>query len=166
MTFPEKAAAQNKKPTGIASAAVLVASHCIEVAEDMGADHEQILSVVNSAINARTDGDIMILTVGTSTGVNLIVVINSIDLNLKVNQFSVWNDPKIQPTFLHDKTPYIFALDGITSTYFPQYQIFLNESTNLPLPHKAEIGLISLLTDFSLKKQYKCFIKMTFSPST
>ncbi|KAK8509275.1 hypothetical protein V6N13_062326 [Hibiscus sabdariffa] len=35
-----------KESTAMAFAAALVASHCIEIAEDMGADHEQILTVV------------------------------------------------------------------------------------------------------------------------
>ncbi|KAL2346929.1 hypothetical protein Fmac_000929 [Flemingia macrophylla] len=51
----------------IASAAALVASHCIEIAEDMGAEHDHILTVVNSAINAKTNGDIMTLTAGAAT---------------------------------------------------------------------------------------------------
>ncbi|MED6139928.1 hypothetical protein PIB30_088467 [Stylosanthes scabra] len=51
----------------IASAAALVASHCIEIAEDMGAEHEQIVTVVNSAINAKTNGDMMTLTAGAAT---------------------------------------------------------------------------------------------------
>ncbi|XP_021745478.1 VAN3-binding protein-like isoform X2 [Chenopodium quinoa] len=53
--------------TAVASAAALVASHCIEIAEDMGADQHQILTAVNSAINARTNGDIMTLTAGAAT---------------------------------------------------------------------------------------------------
>ncbi|KAL0394074.1 UNVERIFIED_CONTAM: VAN3-binding protein [Sesamum latifolium] len=57
----------SKTSTAIASAAALVASHCIEIAEDMGADHDHILSVVNSAINARTNGDVMTLTAGAAT---------------------------------------------------------------------------------------------------
>jgi hypothetical protein len=68
----EVAATQQKTPSklssAVASAAALVASHCIEIAEDMGADHDQILTVVNSAINARTNGDIMTLTAGAATG--------------------------------------------------------------------------------------------------
>ncbi|KAE8664402.1 hypothetical protein F3Y22_tig00112800pilonHSYRG00119 [Hibiscus syriacus] len=56
-----------KESTAMASAAALVASHCIEIAEDMGADHEQILTVVNSAMNTRTNGDIMTLTAGAAT---------------------------------------------------------------------------------------------------
>ncbi|XP_019432253.1 PREDICTED: VAN3-binding protein isoform X2 [Lupinus angustifolius] len=51
----------------IASAAALVASHCIEIAEDMGAEHDQIATAVNSAINAKTNGDIMTLTAGAAT---------------------------------------------------------------------------------------------------
>ncbi|CAL0319239.1 unnamed protein product [Lupinus luteus] len=51
----------------IASAAALVASHCIEIAEDMGAEHDQIATAVDSAINAKTNGDIMTLTAGAAT---------------------------------------------------------------------------------------------------
>ncbi|KZV51142.1 hypothetical protein F511_06206, partial [Dorcoceras hygrometricum] len=71
VTSPEKLSTKHKKSsitsTAIASAAALVASHCIEIAEDMGADHEQILSAVNSAINSRTNGDILTLTAGAAT---------------------------------------------------------------------------------------------------
>ncbi|XP_060208299.1 VAN3-binding protein-like isoform X3 [Lycium barbarum] len=71
VTFPEKSTAQHKTSskisTAIASAAALVASHCIEIAEDMGAEQDQILSIINSAINARTSGDIMTLTAGAAT---------------------------------------------------------------------------------------------------
>lgn len=63
----------SRKSAAVASAAALVASHCIEIAEDMGADHEQILTVVNSAINARTNGDIMTLTAGAATGICIIL---------------------------------------------------------------------------------------------
>lgn len=59
----------SKTTSAVASAAALVASHCIEMAEDMGANHDQILEVVNSAINARTNGDIMTLTAGAATGI-------------------------------------------------------------------------------------------------
>ncbi|KAM7459371.1 hypothetical protein LguiA_036365 [Lonicera macranthoides] len=62
-----KAPSNSKTSAAIASAAALVASHCIEIAEDMGADHDQILSAVSSAINARTNGDIMTLTAGAAT---------------------------------------------------------------------------------------------------
>lgn len=71
--LPEASATQHKKPSrtsaAIASAAALVASHCIEIAEDLGADHEHILMAVNSAVNARSNGDIMTLTAGAATGI-------------------------------------------------------------------------------------------------
>ncbi|EEF45883.1 ice binding protein, putative [Ricinus communis] len=57
----------SKTSAAMASAAALVASHCIELAEDMGANHDQILTVVNSAVNARSSGDIMTLTAGAAT---------------------------------------------------------------------------------------------------
>ncbi|XP_051137385.1 VAN3-binding protein isoform X3 [Andrographis paniculata] len=64
---PEKHKQPSKLSAAFASAAALVASHCIEIAEDMGAEHDHILSVVNSAINARTNGDVMTLTAGAAT---------------------------------------------------------------------------------------------------
>ncbi|PHU09344.1 hypothetical protein BC332_21204 [Capsicum chinense] len=71
VTSPDQSIIQHKTSskmsTAIASAAALVASHCIEIAEDMGAEQDQILSVVNSAINAKTSGDIMTLTAGAAT---------------------------------------------------------------------------------------------------
>lgn len=75
-TSPELPCANQKTPAplataAIASAAALVASHCIEIAEDMGAEHDQILTVVNSAINAKTNGDIMTLTAGAATGIRI-----------------------------------------------------------------------------------------------
>ncbi|MCE3050508.1 hypothetical protein HAX54_047402 [Datura stramonium] len=70
VTSPEQSITQHKTSskmsTAIASAAALVASHCIEIAEDMGAEQDQILSVVNSAINARTSGT-SLLTAGAAT---------------------------------------------------------------------------------------------------
>ncbi|CAL1373460.1 unnamed protein product [Linum trigynum] len=59
--------AASKTPAAMASAAALVASHCIEIAEDMGAEHEQIMTVIDSAVNVRTNGDIMTLTAGAAT---------------------------------------------------------------------------------------------------
>ncbi|KAH7840544.1 hypothetical protein Vadar_018404 [Vaccinium darrowii] len=70
-TLPEKSTTQQKAPSktssSVASAAALVASHCIEIAEEMGAEQEHILAVVSSAVNARTNGDIMALTAGAAT---------------------------------------------------------------------------------------------------
>lgn len=57
-----------KSSVAVASAPALVASHCIEIAEEMGADRDQILTAINSAVNAKTTGDIMTLTAGAATG--------------------------------------------------------------------------------------------------
>lgn len=90
VTSPEKPITKHKKSskasTTIASAAALVASHCIEIAEDMGADHDHILSVVNSAINARTNGDIMTLTAGAATGIGCYCK----NLNLKDDNYALF----------------------------------------------------------------------------
>lgn len=66
-TSTSRQKAASKTTAAVASAAALVASHCIEMAENMGADCNHILTVVNSAINARTNGDIMTLTAGAAT---------------------------------------------------------------------------------------------------
>lgn len=73
-TLSETSVIHNKS-VAIASAAALVASHCIEIAEEMGADQDQILTVVDSAINARTSGDIMTLTAGVATGIPLKIIL-------------------------------------------------------------------------------------------
>ncbi|XP_048562732.1 VAN3-binding protein-like [Triticum urartu] len=56
-----------KTAAAIASAAALVASHCVEMAQAMGASHDQILGSIQSAVNAQASGDIMALTAGAAT---------------------------------------------------------------------------------------------------
>lgn len=51
----------------VASAATLVAAQCVEAAEAMGAEREHLASVVNSAVNVRSSGDIMTLTAAAAT---------------------------------------------------------------------------------------------------
>ncbi|GAB4843331.1 hypothetical protein Ancab_013297 [Ancistrocladus abbreviatus] len=53
--------------TAMASAATLVAAQCVEAAEAMGADREHLASVVSSAVNVRSAGDIMTLTAAAAT---------------------------------------------------------------------------------------------------
>uniref|UniRef100_A0A0E0BZI6 K Homology domain-containing protein n=1 Tax=Oryza meridionalis TaxID=40149 RepID=A0A0E0BZI6_9ORYZ len=60
-------AASAKTAAAIASAAALVASHCVEMAQAIGASHDQILGAIQSAVNAQTSGDIMALTAGAAT---------------------------------------------------------------------------------------------------
>ncbi|XP_042401728.1 VAN3-binding protein-like isoform X3 [Zingiber officinale] len=51
----------------VASAATLVAAQCVEAAELMGAEREHLTSVVGSAVNVRTPGDIVTLTAAAAT---------------------------------------------------------------------------------------------------
>ncbi|KAK6940776.1 Pleckstrin-like, plant [Dillenia turbinata] len=56
-----------KTDMAIASAATLVAAQCVEAAEAMGAEREQLGSVVSSAVNVRSHDDIMTLTAAAAT---------------------------------------------------------------------------------------------------
>ncbi|KAJ4784598.1 auxin canalization protein (DUF828) [Rhynchospora pubera] len=66
--FGAKAENENKK-MGVAmtSATELLASHCIEIAEMAGADHDYVASAVRSAVDVRTPGDLMTLTAAAAT---------------------------------------------------------------------------------------------------
>ncbi|KAJ7526399.1 hypothetical protein O6H91_16G005200 [Diphasiastrum complanatum] len=57
----------SKTSMAVASAASLVAAQCVEVAENMGANHEQVSSVVSSALSVKTAGDMMTLTAAAAT---------------------------------------------------------------------------------------------------
>ncbi|XP_022758540.1 VAN3-binding protein-like [Durio zibethinus] len=67
------AAAGNSNGTGskmslaLASATELLASHCIELAELTGADHDRVASVVKSAVDIQSAGDLMTLTAVAAT---------------------------------------------------------------------------------------------------
>lgn len=52
----------------LASATELLASHCLEAAELAGADHDRVATVVKSAVDIRTPGDLMTLTAAAATG--------------------------------------------------------------------------------------------------
>lgn len=54
--------------TALASATQLLASHCIEIAELAGADHDQVASAVDAAVDVRSPGDLMTLTAAAATG--------------------------------------------------------------------------------------------------
>uniref|UniRef100_A0A5B7A7B0 VAN3-binding protein n=1 Tax=Davidia involucrata TaxID=16924 RepID=A0A5B7A7B0_DAVIN len=56
-----------KTDMAVASAAALVAAQCVEAAECMGAEREHLASVVSSAVNVRSAGDIMTLTAAAAT---------------------------------------------------------------------------------------------------
>ncbi|MCL7041446.1 hypothetical protein MKW94_007201 [Papaver nudicaule] len=56
-----------KTDMAVASAATLIAAQCVEAAEVMGAEREHLASVVSSAVNVRSPGDIMTLTAAAAT---------------------------------------------------------------------------------------------------
>ncbi|XP_042504419.1 VAN3-binding protein-like [Macadamia integrifolia] len=57
----------SKVTAAVASATELLASHCIEIAELTGADHDRVASVIRSAVDVRTPGDLMTLTAAAAT---------------------------------------------------------------------------------------------------
>ncbi|GAB2300853.1 hypothetical protein Dimus_034887 [Dionaea muscipula] len=66
------AAAENsnsgsKMSQAVASATELLASQCIEIAEQRGAHHDHVASVVRSAVDIRNEGDLMTLTAAAAT---------------------------------------------------------------------------------------------------
>ncbi|XP_057424333.1 VAN3-binding protein-like isoform X2 [Lotus japonicus] len=56
-----------KTDMAVASAATLVAAQCVEAAEALGVEREHLASVVSSAVNVRSAGDIMTLTAAAAT---------------------------------------------------------------------------------------------------
>ncbi|KAJ7011382.1 hypothetical protein NC653_001725 [Populus alba x Populus x berolinensis] len=57
----------SKMNMALASATELLASHCIELAESAGADHDRMASVVRSAVDIQSPGDLMTLTAAAAT---------------------------------------------------------------------------------------------------
>ncbi|RZC11207.1 VAN3-binding protein isoform B [Glycine soja] len=58
---------QTKLKLALASATQLLASHCIEMAELAGADHNHVASTIKSAVDIQTPGDLMTLTAAAAT---------------------------------------------------------------------------------------------------
>lgn len=58
----------SKTTMALALATELLASHCIEMAELAGADHDRVASAVRSAVDIRSPGDLMTLTAAAATG--------------------------------------------------------------------------------------------------
>ncbi|XP_021901908.1 VAN3-binding protein-like isoform X2 [Carica papaya] len=57
----------SKMAMALASATELLASHCIELAEQAGADHDRVASVVRSAVDIHSPGDLITLTAAAAT---------------------------------------------------------------------------------------------------
>ncbi|KAL8171143.1 hypothetical protein V2J09_022947 [Rumex salicifolius] len=75
----------------VASAATLVAAQCVEAAEAMGADRDHLASVVSSAVNVRSAGDIMTLTAAAATALR-----GAATLKARVLK-DVWNIAAVLP---------------------------------------------------------------------
>lgn len=63
----------SKMSMALASATELLASHCIELAESAGADHDRVASIVRSAVDIQSPSDLMTLTAAAATGNCLIL---------------------------------------------------------------------------------------------
>ncbi|CAH2053000.1 unnamed protein product [Thlaspi arvense] len=80
-----------KMDMAVASAATLVAAQCVEAAEVMGTERDYLASVVSSAVNVRSAGDIMTLTAGAATALRGVTT-------LKVRAMKeVWNIASVIP---------------------------------------------------------------------
>ncbi|XP_030524846.1 VAN3-binding protein [Rhodamnia argentea] len=63
----ESSNSESKMSVALASATELLASHCIELAELAGAEHDRVASVVQSAVDIRSAGDLVTLTAAAAT---------------------------------------------------------------------------------------------------
>ncbi|XP_010450002.1 PREDICTED: VAN3-binding protein-like [Camelina sativa] len=80
-----------KTDMAVASAATLVAAQCVEAAEVMGAEREYLASVVSSAVNVRSAGDIMTLTAGAATALRGVQTLKARAMK------EVWNIASVIP---------------------------------------------------------------------
>ncbi|KAL1220676.1 VAN3-binding protein [Cardamine amara subsp. amara] len=80
-----------KTDMAVASAATLVAAQCVEAAEVMGAEREYLASVVSSAVNVRSAGDIMTLTAGAATALRGVATLKARAMK------EVWNIASVIP---------------------------------------------------------------------
>ncbi|PKI51917.1 hypothetical protein CRG98_027698 [Punica granatum] len=80
-----------KTDMAVASAATLVAAQCVEAAEAMGAEREHLASIVSSAVNVRSAGDIMTLTAAAATALRGAATLKARALK------EVWNIASVIP---------------------------------------------------------------------
>ena len=73
----------SKLSEALASATELLASHCVELAELAGADHDRVATTVRSAVDIQTPGDLMTLTAAAATGTFIICLLAK---NKKINK--------------------------------------------------------------------------------
>lgn len=63
----------SKMSMALASATELLASHCLEMAESAGAEHDRVASVVRSAVDIHSASDLVTFTAAAATGTYLLV---------------------------------------------------------------------------------------------
>ncbi|XP_038722407.1 VAN3-binding protein-like isoform X2 [Tripterygium wilfordii] len=80
-----------KTDMAVANAATLVAAQCVEAAEAMGAEREQLAFVVGSAVNVRSSGDIRTLTAAAATALRGAATLKARTLK------EVWNIAAVIP---------------------------------------------------------------------
>eukprot|EP01018_Ginkgo_biloba_P007227 Gb_41381 [translate_table: standard] len=104
---------ENKTNVAVASAAALVAAQCVEVAESMGADHNKISSVVNSAVSVKNAGDIMTLTAAAATSLR-----GAATLKARPKKESEWSHSSVIP----------FEREGINCPTSPCEDVMIEET--------------------------------------
>ncbi|KAG9160646.1 hypothetical protein Leryth_024908 [Lithospermum erythrorhizon] len=80
-----------KTDMAVAAAATLVAAQCVETAESMGAEREHLASMVSSAVNVRSAGDIATLTAAAATALRGAATLKARTLK------EVWNIASVIP---------------------------------------------------------------------
>ncbi|XAR61171.1 hypothetical protein NMG60_11034800 [Bertholletia excelsa] len=75
----------------VASAATLVAAHCVEAAEAMGAERDHLVSAISSAVNVRSRGDVTTLTAAAATALRGAATLKARALK------EVWNIASVLP---------------------------------------------------------------------
>ncbi|KAL6986006.1 hypothetical protein U1Q18_019374 [Sarracenia purpurea var. burkii] len=69
-----KGSSGTKMSAALAAATELLASHCVEMAESAGVDHDRVVSVVRSAVDVRSASDIVTLTAAAATGIQSVLI--------------------------------------------------------------------------------------------
>ncbi|CAA7394786.1 unnamed protein product [Spirodela intermedia] len=88
---PAKDDETTKMDMALASAATLIAAHCVEAAESIGAQRELLGSVVASAVNVSTPGDVVALTAAAATALRGTAALKARALK------EVWNVAAVVP---------------------------------------------------------------------
>ncbi|RRT48439.1 hypothetical protein B296_00053087 [Ensete ventricosum] len=67
----------SKMSAAMASATEILASHCVEIAEQAGAGHQHVASAIRSAVDVKTAGDLMTLTAAAATALRAAAALKS-----------------------------------------------------------------------------------------